>query len=150
MACDLSILGINMRSFHHSCQVTADQYWLLSGEVCWLWINLGNFHQSKLSILMTCVHWLFILGGEVCQLGGRWVVNPSGGLESKGTTEATLCTTCFLKCCGWWYNQGNEAICIINKLSTNVNMWIGGACVESEEYILIAACDSRHSYFQYG
>ncbi|CAH1772234.1 unnamed protein product [Owenia fusiformis] len=23
-------------------------------------------------------------GGEVCQLGGRWVVNPSGGIESKG------------------------------------------------------------------
>ncbi|EDO33253.1 predicted protein [Nematostella vectensis] len=23
-------------------------------------------------------------GGEVCKLGGKWVVNPSGGLESKG------------------------------------------------------------------
>lgn len=23
-------------------------------------------------------------------------MNPSGGLESKGTTEATLCTTCSL------------------------------------------------------
>lgn len=23
-------------------------------------------------------------GGEVCRIGGRWVVNPSGGLESKG------------------------------------------------------------------
>ena len=23
-------------------------------------------------------------GGELCVLGGRWVVNPSGGLESKG------------------------------------------------------------------
>jgi hypothetical protein len=25
-------------------------------------------------------------GGEVCRLGGRWVVNPSGGLESKGNS----------------------------------------------------------------
>ena len=23
-------------------------------------------------------------GGDMCVLGGRWVVNPSGGLESKG------------------------------------------------------------------
>ena len=23
-------------------------------------------------------------GGQMCVLGGRWVVNPSGGLESKG------------------------------------------------------------------
>ena len=23
-------------------------------------------------------------GGQLCQLGGKWVVNPSGGLESKG------------------------------------------------------------------
>ena len=26
-----------------------------------------------------------VVGGEVCRIGGRWVVNPSGGLESKGT-----------------------------------------------------------------
>ena len=25
------------------------------------------------------------VGGQVCRIGGRWVVNPSGGLESKGT-----------------------------------------------------------------
>ena len=24
------------------------------------------------------------LGGEICIIGGRWVVNLSGGLESKG------------------------------------------------------------------
>jgi len=23
-------------------------------------------------------------GGEICVIGGRWVVNTSGGLESKG------------------------------------------------------------------
>ena len=24
-------------------------------------------------------------GGKVCKIGGKWVVNPSGGLESKGS-----------------------------------------------------------------
>ena len=26
----------------------------------------------------------FFIGGSVCRIGDRWVVNPSGGLESKG------------------------------------------------------------------
>lgn len=32
----------------------------------------------------------FVIGGEVCRIGGRWVVNPSGGLESKGTFNQLL------------------------------------------------------------
>ena len=28
------------------------------------------------------------VGGAVCRVGGRWVVNPSGGLESKGELDS--------------------------------------------------------------
>ena len=28
------------------------------------------------------------VGGAVCRVGGRWVVNPSGGLESKGEWDS--------------------------------------------------------------
>ena len=32
------------------------------------------------------------LGGEICIIGGKWVVNTSGGLESKGICiQYTVC-----------------------------------------------------------
>ena len=28
--------------------------------------------------------YMYDVGGELCVIGGRWIVNTSGGLESKG------------------------------------------------------------------
>ena len=35
-------------------------------------------------VALTRLHFAIATGGEHFQMGGRWVVNPSGGLESKG------------------------------------------------------------------
>lgn len=41
--------------------------------------------QGKGGELIDSAEWITNKnGGEVCRIGGRWVVNPSGGLESKG------------------------------------------------------------------
>ena len=39
------------------------------------------------------------LGGEICIVGGRWVVNTSGGLESKGIYILMYVTHIFIRCC---------------------------------------------------
>ena len=40
-------------------------------------------YKSRDCLERVCVCFISA-GGRVCRLGGRWVVNPSGGLESKG------------------------------------------------------------------
>ena len=44
-----------------------------------------NRTACKFMYSVLFVFLFFVVGGEVCRIGGRWVVNPSGGLESKGT-----------------------------------------------------------------
>ncbi|XP_020613629.1 non-specific lipid-transfer protein-like [Orbicella faveolata] len=46
---------------------------------------MGLCPQGRGGELIDSAEWITNTnGGEVCRIGGRWVVNPSGGLESKG------------------------------------------------------------------
>ncbi|XP_078350176.1 sterol carrier protein 2-like isoform X1 [Oculina patagonica] len=46
---------------------------------------MGLCPQGRGGELIDSAEWISNKnGGEVCRIGGRWVVNPSGGLESKG------------------------------------------------------------------
>lgn len=43
-----------------------------------------NYIACTFQLIMKGLLFSLSLGGEVCRIGSRWVVNPSGGLESKG------------------------------------------------------------------
>jgi len=68
-------------------------------------------------------------GGEVCRLGDRWVVNPSGGLESKGhPIGATGLAQCAELC---WQIRGDAGKRQVEgaKVGLQHNFGVGGAAV---------------------
>eukprot|EP00295_Goniomonas_pacifica_P048134 CAMPEP_0175923530 /NCGR_PEP_ID=MMETSP0108-20121206/14619_1 /TAXON_ID=195067 ORGANISM="Goniomonas pacifica, Strain CCMP1869" /NCGR_SAMPLE_ID=MMETSP0108 /ASSEMBLY_ACC=CAM_ASM_000204 /LENGTH=431 /DNA_ID=CAMNT_0017246535 /DNA_START=8 /DNA_END=1303 /DNA_ORIENTATION=- len=68
-------------------------------------------------------------GGEVCRLGSRWVVNPSGGLESKGhPIGATGLAQCAELC---WQLRGQAGKRQVERARVGLqhNFGIGGAAV---------------------
>ena len=52
----------------------------------WVKNKNGMVHTLAITVNLSI---LPVIGGEICFIGGRWVVNTSGGLESKGIY--TLC-----------------------------------------------------------
>jgi len=68
-------------------------------------------------------------GGRLCRLGGRWVVNPSGGLESKGhPIGATGLAQCAELC---WQLRGDAGKRQVEgaKVALQHNFGVGGAAV---------------------
>jgi sterol carrier protein 2 len=68
-------------------------------------------------------------GGRVCRLGGRWVVNPSGGLESKGhPIGATGLAQCAELC---WQLRGDADKRQVEgaQVALQHNFGVGGAAV---------------------
>ena len=68
----------------------------------------------------------------MCQLGGRWVVNPSGGLESKGKSKAiiivpiiTYCTAVF-DCLTEWQRPQHHVY-----MHSHLNMSPASLCIGS-------------------
>ena len=60
----------------HACVSTVNQHKRVFDRLC-----MGLLFQL---LAANAIVSLFCVGGEVCRIGKRWVVNPSGGLESKG------------------------------------------------------------------
>lgn len=68
-------------------------------------------------------------GGSLCRLGGRWVVNPSGGLESKGhPIGATGLAQCAELC---WQLRGEAGKRQVDgaRIALQHNFGVGGAAV---------------------
>jgi sterol carrier protein 2 len=68
-------------------------------------------------------------GGRLCRLGGRWVVNPSGGLESKGhPIGATGLAQCAELC---WQLRGVAGKRQVEdaRVALQHNFGVGGAAV---------------------
>ncbi len=61
-------------------------------------------------LLVVILSKLNCVGGKLYQLGQRWVVNASGGLESKGKLSMFCLFICIVGCPGICLNESQRSL----------------------------------------